>query len=144
KKRPGSISGCPVFAARFSWNQRLLSHIALRGADRGTRPPALLAEQGEGLLAKAHRNVKHRPETNRTLAAAQSEQSEFEQTGVELVALFAAGQIKREHQSSAPRRLDQRFRGAQGAQALQQGGADHTPVLHHPSLFGATEQTRRA
>src|SRR5207237_813774 len=74
----------------------------LRSADRGTRPPALLAEQGEGLLAKAHRNVEHRTETNRTLAAAQSEQPKIEQTGVELVALFAARQIKREHQSSAP------------------------------------------
>src|SRR2546426_7689481 len=95
----------------------------LRSADGGTRPPALLAEQGEGLLAKAHRNVKHRPETNRTLAAAQSEQSEFEQTGVELVALFAAGPIKREHQSSAPPRPDQPVRRAPGAPSLPKSGA---------------------
>src|SRR2546426_2640421 len=95
----------------------------LRSADGGTRPPALLAEQGEGLLAKAHRNVKHRPETNRTLAAAQSEQSEFEQTGVELVALFAAGEIKSEHQSSAPPRPGQTFRGAQSAQTPPKSGA---------------------
>jgi len=72
-------------------------------ANRGTRPLALLAEQGEGLLAHSHRNVEDGPETNRTLAAPQREHPEFEQAGVELVTFFAAGQIKCEHQSTAPR-----------------------------------------
>src|SRR5436853_3248387 len=86
----------------------VILQAALPGTNRRTRPLALLTEQGERLLAYTHRYVEHWPETNRTFAGAQREQPEFEQTGVEFVALFVAGQIKREHQSSAPRRLDER------------------------------------
>src|SRR5436309_10122832 len=113
--------------------------LALCRASSGTHPFALLAQQGKGLLANTQRNVEHRSESNRTFAAAQCEQPEFEQTGVELVALFAAGQIKREHQSSAPRRLDQGFRGAQSAQSFQKGGTDHARVLHQSFLFDDAE-----
>src|SRR5690242_14148235 len=66
------------------------------------------------------RDVEHRAEANRMLAAADGEQATLEKATIKLLARFAVRQIKGNHQAASTHATDERLAGREAAEFIDE------------------------